>query len=83
MILATQFYKPTEFAQQITMTLPNMWGIIKMLSDKFLAMEDGKYVLMKDPNKPVVRIYSVPAHTFEDDDDGDEHEEDEDGAEEC
>ncbi len=54
-----------------------------MLSDTFLAMEDGKYVLLKDPKKPIVRIYSVQIHTFEDDDDGDEHDEDEDGAEEC
>jgi hypothetical protein len=41
-ILATQFYKPVELATNITMSVTNMWGIIKMLSDKFLAMEDGK-----------------------------------------
>jgi translation initiation factor 3 subunit D len=34
---------------------------------------------MKDPNKPVVRIYSVPDSTFEDDDE--EEEEDEEGGE--
>jgi len=41
-ILATQFYKPVELATNITMSVTNMWGIIKMLSDKFLAMDDGK-----------------------------------------
>ena len=35
-VLATQFYKPAEFLQT-TMPLTNMWGIIKMLADKFLA----------------------------------------------
>ena len=41
-----------------------------------------QYVLMKDPNKPVVRIYSVPDSTFEEDDDDDEEEgEDEEGGE--
>ncbi|KAK7230353.1 translation initiation factor [Aureococcus anophagefferens] len=28
---ATQFYKPREFATQITLNVNNMWGIIKML----------------------------------------------------
>jgi translation initiation factor 3 subunit D len=76
-VLATQFYKPVEFATNITLTLNNMWGIIKMLSDKFLSLEDGKFVIMKDPNKPIVRIYRVPLSTFEESDD-----EDEDGSEE-
>jgi translation initiation factor 3 subunit D len=82
LVLATQFYKPAEFATQITLTLPNMWGVIKFLSDKFLSMDDGKYVLMKDPNKPIVRIYSVPQSTFEEDDEDDEDggDDDEDGA---
>jgi translation initiation factor 3 subunit D len=79
-ILATQFYKPVEFASQITMSTANMWGIVKMLADKFLAMDDGKYVLMKDPNKAVVRIYSVPQETFEDEGEEQGDGEEEDGA---
>jgi translation initiation factor 3 subunit D len=31
-------------------------------------MDEGKYVLVKDPNKAVLRLYSVPLHTFEEDD---------------
>ena len=73
-VLATQFYKPGELATQITMTVPNMWGIIKMLSDKFLSLGDGKYVLMKDPNKPIVRIYKVPDDEFEEDEEDEEGE---------
>jgi translation initiation factor 3 subunit D len=73
-VLATQFYKPHEFASQITLAVPNMWGIIKMYADKFMGLGNGKYVLMKDPNKPVVRIYSVPQWTFEEEEDDDEDE---------
>jgi translation initiation factor 3 subunit D len=32
-----------------------------------LKMDDGKYVLVKDPNKSILRLYSVPDHTFEED----------------
>ncbi|ETW01026.1 hypothetical protein H310_06660 [Aphanomyces invadans] len=80
-ILATQSYNPVDFAQQTSLSLTNAWGIIKMLVELFMEQPEGKYVMMKDPNKPVVRIYSVPLNTFEDevaDDDEDDEEDDED-----
>ena len=67
-ILATQFLKPTELAQQIALSVTNMWGIIKMIADILMNLEDGKYVLLKDPNKATLRLYSVPLNTFESDD---------------
>jgi len=27
-------------------------------------MPEGKYVLVKDPNKPVIRLYAVPFSAF-------------------
>jgi translation initiation factor 3 subunit D len=77
LILATQFYKPQEFAHNITMPVQNMWGIIKMLADKFMSLDDGKYVIMKDPNKGIVRIYSVPQGTFEEEEEEEDEEEEE------
>ena len=32
-----------------------------------MKMEDGKYLLVKDPNKPIIRTYEVPSDAFEDD----------------
>ena len=32
------------------------------------SMKDGKYVLVKDPNKPLLRLYEVPVGTFEEED---------------
>jgi translation initiation factor 3 subunit D len=59
-VLATQTFKPEQFAQQINMDKQNMWGIIKMLVELMQRQPDGKYVLLRDPNKAVVRLYSVP-----------------------
>ena len=73
-VLATQFYKPREFATQITLSVPNMWGIIKMLVDLLLTYDDGKYVIARDGAKPLVRIYAVPNTTFDDSDDEEEEE---------
>eukprot|EP00635_Sarcinochrysidales_sp_CCMP3193_P001166 CAMPEP_0118893834 /NCGR_PEP_ID=MMETSP1166-20130328/2885_1 /TAXON_ID=1104430 /ORGANISM="Chrysoreinhardia sp, Strain CCMP3193" /LENGTH=305 /DNA_ID=CAMNT_0006832693 /DNA_START=1 /DNA_END=914 /DNA_ORIENTATION=- len=54
-ILATQFYKPKEFANQITLNVNNMWGIVKMLVDLLFTKDDGKFVIARDANKPIVR----------------------------
>jgi translation initiation factor 3 subunit D len=59
-ILGTQFYKPKEFAMQITLSQVNMWGILKMLIDRFMSHPEGKYLLVRDPNKPILRVYKVP-----------------------
>lgn len=76
-ILATQFQRPKELAQQLGMQIPNIWGIVKMFCETLLQSPDGKYLIWKDPNKPSIRLYSVPVTAFEE-----YEEEGEDGDEE-
>lgn len=66
-ILAVVGYKPKEFATQINLNVSNMWGIVKSIVDLCMKLNEGKYVLVKDPVKPQVRIYEVPADAFEND----------------
>ncbi|TXG74848.1 hypothetical protein ES288_1Z005100v1 [Gossypium darwinii] len=55
------------FAAQINLNTANMWGIVKSVVDLCMKLNEGKYVLVKDPSKPQVRIYEVPADAFEND----------------
>ena len=64
-ILATQFFKPKELAIQINLNLNNIWGIIKYISELLLSKPDGKYALIKDPNKSTLRLYELPIGAFE------------------
>mgnify|MGYP002785398643 CR=1 FL=1 len=64
-ILATQFYRPKDFATQITLSEGQMWAMIRMFVQLFTKQEEGKYVLMRDPNKALLTIYKVPPDTFE------------------
>ena len=66
-ILGVLGYKPREFAAQMNLNLANGWGIVRTIMDMCLKMPEGKYVLLKDPNKQVVRLYQVPDNTFEED----------------
>jgi translation initiation factor 3 subunit D len=65
-ILGTQSVRPKELATQLGMNLINIWGIVKMFCETILSKPDGKYLIMKDPNRPIVRLYSVPLSAFED-----------------
>jgi translation initiation factor 3 subunit D len=66
-ILATQFYRPKDFASQITLNEGQMWGMIRMFIQLFNKHQDGKFVLMREPNKAILTMYRVPPGTFDDD----------------
>lgn len=40
-----------DFAAQLNVSLANGWGIVRTVADLCLKMPEGKYVLVKDPNK--------------------------------
>ena len=63
--LAVQVMKPKDFAQQINLNMDNCWGIVRALVDLCMKQEDGKYLLVKDPNKQLLRLYSVPEDAFQ------------------
>jgi len=71
-VLGVLGYKPREFASQMNLNLNNGWAIVRTFVDMVMREPDGKYVLVKDPNKPTLRLYNVPKETFEED--GEEYE---------
>ncbi|KAH6914715.1 eukaryotic translation initiation factor 3 subunit 7 [Coprinopsis sp. MPI-PUGE-AT-0042] len=76
-VLSTTSVRPADFAAQLNVSLANGWGIVRTIVDMCMKMPEGKYVLVKDPNKPVIRLYSVPADTFVGQDEEEEEEVDE------
>ncbi|KAF1346664.1 eukaryotic translation initiation factor 3 subunit D [Delphinella strobiligena] len=66
-ILGVLGYKPREFASQMNLNLNNGWAIVRTFVDMVIKEPDGKYVMVKDPNKPTIRLYNVPLDTFEED----------------
>ena len=65
-ILATQFYRPKDFATQITLSEGQMWAMMRMFVQLFSKQQEGKYVLMGEPNTAKLTLYKVPPETFED-----------------
>ncbi|KAI9503121.1 hypothetical protein GGI25_001951 [Coemansia spiralis] len=66
-ILGFQSYTPTDFITQLGLNEFKAWGIIKAVVDMCLKLSEGRYVIMRDPNRPVICLYSVPQGTFDDD----------------
>ena len=54
----------------MNLSLSNGWGIVRTIADMCLKREEGKYVLVKDPNKQILRLYEVPAGSFEEEEQG-------------
>ena len=68
-ILGVIGWKPRDFANQMNLSLSNGWGIVRTIADMCLRRNEGKFVLVKDPNKSILRLYEVPAGSFDDDED--------------
>jgi len=89
LILGTQQFKPKEFANQIALDMDNAWGILRVIIDTCMKLSEGKYLLLRDPNKGVIYLYDIPDSTFEseassseeDGDDEDESDSEDDGKE--
>lgn len=58
-------YDPRKFAEQMNLNLSNGWGIVRTIIDMVRGMKEGKYVLVKDPNKSLLRLYEVPLGSFD------------------
>eukprot|EP00002_Diphylleia_rotans_P012705 TRINITY_DN2487_c0_g1_i1.p1 TRINITY_DN2487_c0_g1~~TRINITY_DN2487_c0_g1_i1.p1 ORF type:complete len:524 (-),score=125.11 TRINITY_DN2487_c0_g1_i1:254-1825(-) len=67
--------RPKDFANQINLQLDNIWAILKAILATLMKQPDGNYVLLREPNKPTIALYSIP------DEEEDEDEEDEEEAE--
>ncbi|KAF8760234.1 Eukaryotic translation initiation factor 3 subunit D [Rhizoctonia solani] len=46
------------------MKIGERMGIVRTVADLCMKQPDGKYVLIKDPNKSVIRLYAVPMDAF-------------------
>lgn len=73
-ILGTQQFKPIECGQQINLSMDNAWAIVRCVIDIVMKQSDGKYLIVKDPNKAILRLYDIPNHTFDSDEDTSESE---------
>ena len=58
-LVAMQAYKPKDFAAQIALKEENMFAVLKGFVDKLRTLKQGKYLFVKDPNKPILRLYQV------------------------
>lgn len=58
-ILKSQKYKPSSFAAALDVKIPNLWGVLKNIVTQCLALDEGTYLLVKDPSNPKMAIYDI------------------------
>lgn len=57
--------EPVQFSGQLNLNMYNGWGIVRSIINISSELDDGKYVLLKDPNSPAIKLYRVPQNAFE------------------
>jgi translation initiation factor 3 subunit D len=65
-ILGVASYKPADLASQINLSVGNGWGIVKSFIDIIGAEDDGKFLILKNPNAPKLTLYRIPENSFQD-----------------
>lgn len=63
-ILGVYTQSPAQFAVQVGVNVTNGWGILKSIINICSELGDGKYVLIRDPNAPAVKLFKVPDNAF-------------------
>ena len=58
-ILGTQDFLPSFLASQVSLDLKNCWGVLYVLIQECLKLEDGKYFLVRDSSKHVLKLYQT------------------------
>lgn len=76
-LLGMQQFRPTEFSTQIALNMDNAWGIVRCIIDYLNKQKDGKFVIMKDPNKSMIRIYEVPENSLSESEEEEEEDQEE------
>lgn len=64
-ILMTKQYSPQTFADSVNVKVKNLWGTLSTLISHLKKLDDGHYLLSRDPNKTQLHIHAIPANAFE------------------
>lgn len=54
-----------EFIRETAIDLGQMWGIAKSVFTQILGLEDGTYVIVRDPAKRQLVVYKVNDDEFD------------------
>lgn len=67
LLFQVQQFDPVLFARQnLSLNPRNAWAIVRKFLEICVSLEEGKYILLKDPNKQFLHLYAVPPEAEED-----------------
>lgn len=85
-IVQVQTHKVKDLLQQMSISQQTMWSGVCSIVDQIVSLPDepsvGRYLVVKDPSKAAIGIYSIPWDEFEEEEDEEEEEFDEDDEDE-
>ena len=65
-LIGTQTIRTPDLAKQLNLSEANVWGVVDEILGLLAPLADGKYVLMRSPNEPMLKLFAVPDGSLED-----------------
>jgi translation initiation factor 3 subunit D len=63
-LLTITEHTPEEFQKELSIDWELLWGVLKKVVETLNSMEDGTYILYREPNKKQLLVYKVPPEEF-------------------
>jgi len=58
-ILAVDYHRTDEFISETNVDLKLLWGTLKHIIDIIRNLDDGKFLILRDPNEKLIHFYRV------------------------
>jgi len=71
-VLLVQRHKPDDFAKLMQIKPVVFWGTLSKIVSAINELDDGSYLILRDPNEQLLHIHSIPEDAFDDDFDDDD-----------
>jgi translation initiation factor 3 subunit D len=65
LLVGVNKFHVSQLATNLNLSIPNCWGMFVGLVELLRMNPDGKYILIKDPNRLILRLYACPEENDE------------------
>eukprot|EP01130_Rhizamoeba_saxonica_P002552 TRINITY_DN12338_c0_g1_i1.p1 TRINITY_DN12338_c0_g1~~TRINITY_DN12338_c0_g1_i1.p1 ORF type:complete len:514 (-),score=117.92 TRINITY_DN12338_c0_g1_i1:41-1582(-) len=63
-ILGTQYFKTEDLISDLNLDLSSCWGTLIYLINRIKQLDNGRYMLFRDPAKKVLHLYHLPLDEY-------------------
>jgi translation initiation factor 3 subunit D len=64
-VLMVKKWAPTSMANLARVNYGQLWGTLKAIIDVVQGLDDGQFLILRDPNNPTLHVHAIPDDAFD------------------